>query len=253
MEETKREFTGVWIPRHIIEDTRLKPAARLIYAEISCFNVCTMSNETLSNRAGCSEATAKRMVSQLKSLGYIQQIGFDGRVRKLTSLKDQPIPPAQNDQAGSNKMTELEVQNDPQDNSIENNIDNSNSTNVELAKPVIKPTDTIVEASDGTRVMINGRQNPDIEASFIHWQQIVGYPISSNTKKNRFAVSNLVKKHGLDGVKGLIRGVAKSQQDQYAPRISDFVELQAKLSQLLAWGRRSTTNSGGVRIIGVKK
>ena len=253
MEETKREFTGVWIPRHIIEDTRLKPAARLIYAEISCFNVCTMSNETLSNRAGCSEATAKRMVSQLKSLGYIQQIGFDGRVRKLTSLKDQPIPPAQNDQAGSNKMTELEVQNDPQDNSIENNIDNSNSTNVELAKPVIKPTDTIVEASDGTRVMINGRQNPDIEASFIHWQQIVGYPISSNTKKNRFAVSNLVKKHGLDGIKGLIRGVAKSQQDQYAPRISDFVELQAKLSQLLAWGRRSTTNSGGVRIIGVKK
>lgn len=253
MEETKREFTGVWIPRHIIEDTRLKPAARLIYAEISCFNVCTMSNETLSNRAGCSEATAKRMVSQLKSLGYIQQIGFDGRVRKLTSLKDQPIPPAQNDQAGSNKMTELEVQNDPQDNSIENNIDNSNSTNVELAKPVIKPTDTIVEASDGTRVMINGRQNPDIEASFIHWQQIVGYPISSNITKNRFAASNLVKKHGLDGIKGLIRGVAKSQQDQYAPRISDFVELQAKLSQLLAWGRRSTTNSGGVRIIGVKK
>lgn len=127
MDEQRKEFTGVWIPKHIIDDQRLKPAARLIYAEISCFNVCTMSNKTLGERAGCSESTAKRIVGELKSFGYLKQISFDGRIRKITSLKDLPRVPGQNDQADSNKMTRQTGQNDPEDNSIENSIEKINN------------------------------------------------------------------------------------------------------------------------------
>ncbi len=228
----------------------------LVYGAIEAHSIgdkgCIASNKTIASETGLKESTTAKCISQLNKAGWVSVELDDNNHRKLIQPLLTIAPPL------PTSKPPFTPQKTPLYSTV--NIDNSNkntvidnSTNVELAKPVIKPTDTIVEASDGTRVMINGRQNPDIEASFIHWQQIVGYPISSNITKNRFAASNLVKKHGLEGVKGLIRGVAKSQQDQYAPRISDFVELQAKLSQLLAWGRRSTTNSGGIRIIGVKK
>lgn len=122
----KREFTGVWIPKHIIEDKQLKPVDRLIYAEISCFDICTMTNKTLSDRAGCSEDTASRSVGRLKEKGYIQIVGFNGRVRKMQS---QHITPPQNEEAASAKAPKLPPQNKAQDNNIENNKKTNTTTN----------------------------------------------------------------------------------------------------------------------------
>lgn len=85
--------------------------------------------------------------------------------------------------------------------------------------------------------------NEEINEAFAAWQSIVGYPIQSNVRRNRQACSNLVKKHGTDGLEKLLRGVELTQHDQYAPRISDFVSLQAKLSDLMAWGKRKGEKS----------
>jgi predicted transcriptional regulator len=90
--------------------------------------------------------------------------------------------------------------------------------------------------------------NPDINELFSYWQERTGIPISSQVKANRNACSNLSKKHGLEGVKKLIDGVAQSQSDQYAPRIADFTQLQSKLSQLLLWGKQNITNRKVVKI-----
>jgi len=84
--------------------------------------------------------------------------------------------------------------------------------------------------------------NKDINEAFLKWNEIVGYKIESNTKRNRNACSNLIKKHGLDGVDKLIMGVSKSQQDKYAPRISDFISLQSKYNDLIAWGKRISSS-----------
>lgn len=218
-DDKKREFTGVWIPKHIIEDKNLKPVDRLIYAEISCFEVCTMTNATLADRAGCSEPTASRSVSRLKEYGYIKIIGFNGRIRKMIRLADNPVPPSQNDKAASSKTTKQPNQNDSQD----NNIDNKENTSVAIATGE-------APASFG---------NPDINEAFEYWQQIIGYKLEGNRQRNRNACNNLIKKHGLDGVKRLIGGVAKANQDRYAPRISDFVSLQSKYNDLIAWGNKT--------------
>lgn len=87
----------------------------------------------------------------------------------------------------------------------------------------------------------DNRSKPEINKLFSLWEKIVGYEIDSNKQKNRYACSNLFKKHGIDKLEQLLRGVAMSQTDKYAPRISDFVSLQSKLSELLAWEKRQTS------------
>lgn len=108
-----------------------------------------------------------------------------------------------------------------------NKESNNNSTNVELAKAE-KPN--IQEKEYG---------NNEINNLFNKWNKTTGYAITSRIQLNRKACWNLYRKHGQEGIDTLLRGVAMAQQDQYAPRISDFVDLQAKLNQLLLWGKNS--------------
>ena len=226
MAEDKKEFTGVWIPKHIIEDERLKPVARLIYAEIACFSVCTMTNETLAQRAGCSEATASRVVGVLKELGYVKIVGFNGRIRKMTSLYDKPIPPSQNDEAAYAKSTKQPTQNESQ----ENNIDNKEITGI---------TKVIGETPLNTK--------KDIDDMFLFWSEHIGYDITSRIKANRYACNNLLKKYKVAGVKQPVSAVEATQSDRYAPRISDFSSLQSKLNELISWAKKKGTTNATAR------
>lgn len=218
----KREFTGVWIPKHIIEDKKLKPVDRLIYAEISCFEVCTMTNATLSDRAGCSEDTASRSVGRLKEKGYIKIIGFNGRVRKMQS---QHIAPPQNAEAASAKAPKLPPQNKAQD----NNIDNKEITGIAKAIGETPKTDDW-----------KSKLNPDINEMFEYWASIVGYEISGRRQANRNACNNLLKKYKKEGLTKLINTVAVAQREEFAPKVSDFAELQEKINKLVSWGKRSS-------------
>lgn len=78
---------------------------------------------------------------------------------------------------------------------------------------------------------------PEINSMFNYWQEQVGYEITSRKQANRNACNNLYKKYGEEKLKQLILGVAKAQEDRFAPRIGDFVALQSDLNKLLAWGR----------------
>lgn len=232
MEQQKREFTGVWIPKHIIEDTNLKPVDRLIYAEVSCFEVCTMTNATLGERAGCSEPTASRSIAKLKDKGYVSIIGFNGRIRKMISLTDNPIVPNQIDKAASSKeqgslikLTKQPNQIDVEDNTIENKE---------------KTKENNIAEAIGETPKVYGKAY--INEAFDYWEEVIGYKLESNSKSNRNACSNLIKKHGLEGVKRLIGGVAKANEDKFAPRISDFTSLQFKYNDLIAWGKRQQNN-----------
>lgn len=80
---------------------------------------------------------------------------------------------------------------------------------------------------------------PEINDLFDYWEKTVGYRISSKIRANRFAASTLLKVHGVDKVKQLVRGVQMANDDQYAPRIADFSELQQRVNQLVAWGNRT--------------
>ena len=218
-QQTKREFTGVWIPKHIIEDRNLKPVDRLIYAEISCFEICTMTNNTLADRAGCSEDTASRSVGRLKEKGYIKIIGFNGRVRKMQSLH---IVPPQNADAASAKTLKLPPQSKAQDNTIEN------KENTGIAKAIGETPEKF--------------GNEKINNMFDYWQETVGYKIDGRRQANRNACKNLLAKYKEPGLKQLVDAVAISQSDKYAPRVSDFSTLQSKINEFIAWGRRKSSN-----------
>lgn len=80
--------------------------------------------------------------------------------------------------------------------------------------------------------------NVDINELFKYWSETIGIPIRSKIKRNRNSCSTLIKQHGLDGVKKLIQGVRLAMDDQYAPRISDFITLQSKQNELIMWGHK---------------
>ena len=89
MEDKKREFKGVWIPKEIWLDTRLNALDKMIFAEIDSYssteNGCYASNEYLANFCQCSESKASKTISKLIELGYIERKSFDGRNRVLQS------------------------------------------------------------------------------------------------------------------------------------------------------------------------
>ena len=88
--------------------------------------------------------------------------------------------------------------------------------------------------------------NPEINGMFDYWQEQLGYALTAKRQMNRNACSNLIKKHGADGLKALIRGVAASHEDKYSGvHISDFIELQANTNKLMAWGRKKTVATQG--------
>lgn len=85
--------------------------------------------------------------------------------------------------------------------------------------------------------------NSGINEMFDFWEKQLGYKIDARVQQNRRACSNMLKKHGDEKLKQLVQGVVAAQQDQFAPRISDFAELQSKLSQLLVWGKSRAQKS----------
>lgn len=87
--------------------------------------------------------------------------------------------------------------------------------------------------------------NPEINEMFDYWKQTVGYEITSKQQNNRNACHNLVRRHGKAGVEQLIRAVSATQNDKYAPRIADFVELQANFNKLMAWGKKQMLQPKG--------
>lgn len=117
----------------------------------------------------------------------------------------------------------------------------NNSTIVELGVTAVIEAPPTKIASNGELVATYG--NPDIQLSFDYWQEVVGYELTSNLVKNRYACKNILKKtHGIADMRRLIDGVAIAADDKYAPRIADFCELQSKINELMLWGRKNNIN-----------
>jgi hypothetical protein len=92
------------------------------------------------------------------------------------------------------------------------------------------------------------RTNPkDIDGMFLYWESRVGYPITSNKKKNREFASKILKEHDKQEIAQMIIAVEETLKDKYAPRISNFIDLYYRWDSIQAWGhRRGKSNNGGV-------
>ena len=85
--EQKREFTGVWIPKKIIEDKRLKPVDKILYAEIACFDVCYKKSSELMERCGVKKFAFNESCKRLVAYSYIKQQRKFGRINRFSTLQ----------------------------------------------------------------------------------------------------------------------------------------------------------------------
>lgn len=76
-----------------------------------------------------------------------------------------------------------------------------------------------------------------------YWLNTVGFEIG-NEAANRKAIAALIRQRGIDGLRRLVQGVAKSHEDKFAPRISDYVSLKRKQNDLIVWGKKKGVNNG---------
>lgn len=84
-----RAFKGIWIPSELWFDQRLTPDEKVFVAEIDSldepFRHCYASNAYFASFFQCKERKIQDMLSKLKKLGFVEEVSFDGRVRKLKS------------------------------------------------------------------------------------------------------------------------------------------------------------------------
>lgn len=213
----KKEYTGVWIPKSVMECQELSPIDKIVYGEIACFTKCYGSNKWLAERIGRSEVTASRSVNKLVRLGFVEHMGTNGNIRLLKAYQKRRGGLIKNDKAGSSKMISIDKRKDKS----------------------IDKMDTKVSIGE---VSPESYGKVEINQLFKTWESTTGLPITSNKTKNRYACNNLINKYGVEGVEKLIRVVEKAQMDKYAPRVADFCDLQAKLNQLLLWAKGQAVN-----------
>lgn len=119
---------------------------------------------------------------------------------------------------------------------------NSNSNlNINSNSNVAKATNRALGSANNE--MEPKTRSADIDAMFERWQSVVGFAINGNKEKNRSACSKLLKTHGPDKLEQLLRGVALTLNDKYAPRIANFVALDKKQDDLIVWGRKKGVNN----------
>jgi hypothetical protein len=118
-----------------------------------------------------------------------------------------------------------------------NNNNNNNNNNL---TPTITITPTSVVASKPARPSVVPKER--IDEMLELWKAEIGFEVG-NEAGNRRAIASLIRQHEVDGVARLIAGVKLALDDQYAPRVSDFISLKRKQNDLKVWGRKRNMKS----------
>lgn len=219
----KKEYTGVWIPKAVMECKELTPTDKIVYGEIACFDRCYGSNKWLAERICKSEVTASRCVSKLVKLGFVRFDGVKGNVRFIKVYQRRQVASSttkgviMNDKAVLSSTTSI-------DKSIDKRLDN---------------VDTNVSTDESSTELVAPKKNPDIDQAFLMWEEVMGYPLHE-TKKERFSVNTILrrKEMDLDKLRVMLRLVEASQHDKYKRfSISSFTDLMYKTNELRAWAK----------------
>ena len=125
--EPKRQFTGVWLPREVLEDERLKGTEKILYAEIASFGDkgCWKKSEELMSLTGMRTSAFQASCRRLVEFGYITQSREYGRMVRRSNigfLADPESHPVE-----KQRVHPVEKQRVHIDNTIDNTKNNINS------------------------------------------------------------------------------------------------------------------------------
>ena len=89
MKVAERNFQGIWIPKTIYLNTKVNWYAKILFLEIHSFTEngkeCYMSNRYIASFLNISKRQVSRYINELKTVGWIVEVSFDGRRRFLKS------------------------------------------------------------------------------------------------------------------------------------------------------------------------
>lgn len=91
MQNSQRGFSGVWIPKQILDSTELTPSEKILYANIASFNKCCFeNNERLAEKCGVDERTIKRALAKLSGLGFVfvEYVNNNTSKRRIYAILD---------------------------------------------------------------------------------------------------------------------------------------------------------------------
>lgn len=93
MQNSLRGFSGVWIPKQILDSTELTPSEKILYANIASFDKCCFeTNERLAEKCSMGERTISRSLTKLQELGFIviELVKGNNSKRRIYAILDNP-------------------------------------------------------------------------------------------------------------------------------------------------------------------
>ena len=233
--DQKRQFTGIWIPRQVVEDERLDWIDRALYGEIQSYDDCFKTNESLGNRIGETERNVQKRIAHLKELGYVEQTHFDGRLRHLRAC----LP-----------VRGRHVQPDTPDTSSGTPIDNSIDNNIELSKTDVLPSeldsfedDVSVEDDEEfvpTKTLkkrgLPKSLEPEIQKMWALWPGDHGQWKINKTVRSASEI--LLREKGMEKIANAVKFWLDNKKDPFCPDISTPYKLGEKWEGLVTYKRK---------------
>ena len=93
MQNSQRGFSGVWVPKQILDSTELTPGEKILYANIASFDKCCFeSNERLAEKCGIADRSISRALAKLEGLGFIvvELVKGNTSKRRIYAILDNP-------------------------------------------------------------------------------------------------------------------------------------------------------------------
>lgn len=218
------EARYVILTQSILGNKELTSSDKLVLARISGFERFFEANEKTAEFLGLSERTVREAKSRLLELGYIIEIANTGHGKIYAPDLHRVAKIA--DQTGRNCLSDrqnLPPENKDRLNCRLNNVDTNVSTGAEA------PADEEKKAEEQPATY--GRD--DINEIVDLWEQETGTSIKGD-KNERRQIYNLIRKHGAERTKALVRAVGDIRRngDRFAPQIATPRELTGKYSKL---------------------
>ena len=191
---------------------------KVLFAEIDSLDTrggCFAANEHFSRFLGVSVVQVSRLISKLKSKGYIEvkQENIKGRTKRtITSALTWMIRRSEGQGALTFKDKRLNLHDKP---SVSNTI---SKTNTLAGKPA--ESKEVAEVIEGFK-----KVNPSYERLFAN-------------KTQRAAAGRLVSKYGLDKIINTVEYIAKIHGKPFAPTITTPYELESKLGRLVSFANK---------------
>lgn len=231
----KKQDGFIIVRRDVLESKDLTPSEKLVYARICGFGDFFEAARNTSDALGISESKVQKAKQNLCRLGFVEEITNTGHGKRYRAIYD--IKTRQKSQSDSPKklvcLANLANQTSQIDQHKVKGKEKESKTTI--AKAIVgKTLAQTNQESDKPEVF----GNVAINDLFEQWQTNFGFAIKTKQTLNRRAAHRLIKNFGKEPVLKSFQWVAVAQEDRFAPKIANFMDLWDKWNDLILYVKR---------------